>query len=86
MNIAALIAIIAAFGFDAYPVETDTHIYAFSYATAAGTNGHPKAEAAYSFESGILSVKGPNASYEKQILCKAHGDDECPMCHGQEVA
>lgn len=85
MNIAALIAIIAAFGFDAYSVETESHVYAFSYAPTPGCYGHPIASASYSVESGILSVSGPNTSYEKQILCKAHGDDECPVCHGQEV-
>ena len=51
MNIAALIAIIATFGFDAYTVETESHVYAFSYASAPGVFGHPAAEAIYSARS-----------------------------------
>ena len=82
MNIAALIAIIAAFGFDAYTVETESHTYAFSYASAPGVFGHPAAEAIYSAESGILTVRGPGTAYERQITCNAHGDNECPACTG----
>lgn len=82
MTTASLIAIIAAFG-EAYSIKfTESHIYAFSYAPTPGCYGHPIAEASYSFESGVLRVSGPNSSYEKQIACKLHGDDECPACTG----
>ena len=82
MNIAALIAIIATFGFDAYTVETESHVYAFSYASAPGVFGHPAAEAIYSVESGYLTVRGPGGAYERKILCDTHGDNECPSCTG----
>lgn len=82
MNITALIAIVASFGFTAYTIETDAHIYAFSYAPTLGCYGHPIASAVYSFESGVLSVSGPNTNYQKQITCTAHGDNECPACTG----
>ena len=53
MTLAALSAIITSFGLTPYTVETESHIYAFSLETAPGTFGHPKAAAAFSFESAI---------------------------------
>ena len=82
MTLAALTAIITSFGLTPYTVETESHIYAFSLETAPGTFGHPKAAAAFSFESGYLIVNAPGVNYEKKIICDAHGDNECPACTG----
>ena len=82
MTLAALVAIIESYGLTPYTVEADSHIYAFSLETTPGTLGHPKAGATFSFESGYLSVYAPRVSYERQVTCTAHGDDECPACTG----